>query len=309
MDKNLVPQVFNHEEFGEFRVFKIDEVPWAVAADVAKILGIENVRQNLSEFPDDEKMTVSNTYGHSGKRGGAQFLNLVNEAGLYRLIFQSRKPEAEKFKHWVFHDVLPTLRKTGEYKMNGEKSDGTLRFAMYEGTDEGEFGKIPRLEVNGKLVLTTAQLAKFYECSAQSIRKIFARNEGKFIEGEHYLKLEGSDLRDFKRYSTESTLATKHTLPVVNPFAPHLALWTVLGAASFAKSLRTKKAWEVYEQLALNYFSGKKITGKKSGEKISKDGLSVREKIKFLLQAAKITKDAARRENLIATAETIINSI
>ena len=56
MDKNLVPQVFNHEEFGEFRVFKIDEVPWAVAADVAKILGIEqNIRNNLANFPADEK--------------------------------------------------------------------------------------------------------------------------------------------------------------------------------------------------------------------------------------------------------------
>ena len=74
MDKNLVPQVFNHEEFGEFRVFKIDEVPWAVAADVAKILGIEKVRNTLANFPDDEKKmfdiltTAHSTGGRSVKQ-------------------------------------------------------------------------------------------------------------------------------------------------------------------------------------------------------------------------------------------------
>ncbi len=82
-----------------------------------------------------------------------------------------------------------------------------------------------------------------------------------------------------------------------------------MGAARFAKSLKTKKAWEVYEQLALNYFSGKKISGKKSAEKISKNELTAEKKIKFLLQAAKITKDTVRRENLISIAEKIIIGI
>lgn len=74
-----------------------------------------------------------------------------------------------------------------------------MEIMVYEGTGEGDVGKIPRLEVNGELVLTTAQLAKFYECSAQNIRKTFHLHKEKFIEGEHYFKLTGEALKDFKR--------------------------------------------------------------------------------------------------------------
>lgn len=184
-----------------------------------------------------------------------------------------------------------------------------MEIVVYEGTGEGEIGQMNRLEVNGELVLTTAQLAKFYECSVQNIIKTFHRHKADFVEGEHYFKLEGEDLRDFKRKMTDCTFETNCTFAIVNPNAHVFYLWTTLGAAKFAKSLTTRRAWAVYEQLALNYFSGKKIIGKKSGEKISKNELTAKEKIKFLLQAAKITKDAARRENLIATAEKIIIGI
>lgn len=166
--------------------------------------------------------------------------------------------------------------------------------------------KISRLEINGELVLTTAQLAKFYGCSNNNIVKNFHRHKEDFIEGEHYLKIEGEDLRDFKREMTDCHSVTNGNFAVINPNATVFYLWTTLGAARFAKSLKTRKAWEVYEQLALNYFSGKKISGKNSSEKISKNELTDEKKIKFLLQAAKITKDAVRRENLIATTEKII---
>ena len=105
---------------------------------------------------------------------------------------------------------------------------------------------------------------------------------------------------------TDCHSVTNSHSAVVNPNAHIFYLWTTLGAARFAKSLTTRRAWAVYEQLAVNYFSGKKIVGKKSVEKISKTALTPKEKVKFLLQAAKITKDAARRENLIAIAEKII---
>ena len=115
--QELETQLATHEIFGQFRFIQIGEEIWFAAVDVAEILGIENVRQNLANFPDAERMTVCTTYSHSGKRGGAQKITYVNEPGLYRLIFTSRKPEAEKFKRWVFHDVLPSIRKTGKYEM------------------------------------------------------------------------------------------------------------------------------------------------------------------------------------------------
>ena len=181
-----------------------------------------------------------------------------------------------------------------------------MEIVVYEGTGEGDVGKIPRLKVNGKLVLTTAQIAKFYECPAQNIRKTFHLHREKFIEGEHYFKLTGEALKEFKSYITESNLVTNGNLPFINLTAPHFILWTALGAASFAKSLTTRRAWAVYEQLALNYFNGKKIVGEKSVEKTSKTALTPKEKVDRLIQLAKITKDATRRENLIAVVEKII---
>lgn len=96
-----------------------DGEPWFVAADVCRCLEIGNPRDAVKRLDTDEKMTVDNTDGHSGQRGGAQEFNIVNEAGLYRLIFTSRKAAAERFKRWLAHDVLPALRRTGVYIMPG----------------------------------------------------------------------------------------------------------------------------------------------------------------------------------------------
>lgn len=86
--------------------------PWFVAKDVAVVLDIQNIRQNLSELDDDEK-GVCTTY----TPGGAQELKTVSESGLYALVFRSRKPEAKAFSKWVRSEVLPALRKTGKYEM------------------------------------------------------------------------------------------------------------------------------------------------------------------------------------------------
>jgi len=83
---------------------------WWVAQDIGDILGIQKARNTIERFPEDEKGAHT-----IGTPGGDQRMLTVNEPGLYRLIFQSRKPQAEAFKRWVFHDVLPTLRRTGVY--------------------------------------------------------------------------------------------------------------------------------------------------------------------------------------------------
>ena len=105
------------------RVVARDGDPWFVATDVATVLEIKNVRQNLADFDDDEK-GVSNAY----TLGGDQQVLVVSEPGLYRLIFQSRKPVAKKFQRWVVHEVLPSIRRTGKYAVaaNDEPSPERL---------------------------------------------------------------------------------------------------------------------------------------------------------------------------------------
>lgn len=102
-------QVFDFED-NAVRVVDIDGEPWFVAADVARVLDIQNIRQNLNDLDDDEK-GVYNTY----TPGGPQEMRVINESGLYNLIFRSRKPEAKKFRKWVTAEVLPSIRKTGMY--------------------------------------------------------------------------------------------------------------------------------------------------------------------------------------------------
>ena len=108
-------KIFTNKEFGNVRVKEIDGEPWFVAADVCKSLDINNPRQAVTKLDEDEKMTVTTNDGHSGKLGGAQMMNVINESGLYELVLRSRKPEAKAFKRWITHEVIPDIRKHGMY--------------------------------------------------------------------------------------------------------------------------------------------------------------------------------------------------
>lgn len=112
MQNKQEAKVFTFNENNKpIRVELVDGDPWFVAKDVCDALGIENNRNATSRLDDDEK-------GASIVRtsSGEQSMTTVNESGLYNLIFQSRKPEAKKFRKWVTGEVLPSIRKTGRYE-------------------------------------------------------------------------------------------------------------------------------------------------------------------------------------------------
>ncbi|OHX39203.1 BRO family protein [Cytobacillus oceanisediminis] len=84
--------------------------PWFVAKDVCDILELSNSRMALQRLDESEKGVSS-----IDTLGGKQSLSIVNESGLYELIFASRKIEAKMFKKWVKQEVLPSIRKHGAY--------------------------------------------------------------------------------------------------------------------------------------------------------------------------------------------------
>ena len=88
-----------------------NQKPMFAATDIAKMLDIKNIKQNIAELPDG----VCTIYPIVDSLGRTQNATFVSEAGLYRLIFKSRKPEAEAFVAWVTEEVLPQIRKTGCY--------------------------------------------------------------------------------------------------------------------------------------------------------------------------------------------------
>lgn len=100
-------QVFNNNDFGELRTIEKDGEIWFVAKDVCDALELTNPTMALGRLEDDERAKFN-----LGRQGNA---NIVNEYGLYSLVLASRKPEAKSFKRWVTHEVLPSIRKTGQY--------------------------------------------------------------------------------------------------------------------------------------------------------------------------------------------------
>lgn len=105
-------QIFNNPDFGEIRTVVIDGEPWFVGRDVAAALGYAKpqnaVRDNVEE-DDARKQGVTDSIGREQKTV------TINESGLYSLIFGSKLESAKKFKKWVTSEVLPSIRKTGQY--------------------------------------------------------------------------------------------------------------------------------------------------------------------------------------------------
>lgn len=93
------------------RTVLVDGEPWFVAADVCSCLGIVNGRDAVARLDPDAVGTTDII----DRLSRAQQVRVVSEAGLYELIFQSRRPEAREFRRWVTSDVLPEIRRTGSY--------------------------------------------------------------------------------------------------------------------------------------------------------------------------------------------------
>lgn len=110
-------QIFKNNEFGEIRTVTKNNEPWLVAIDVCNALELSNPTVVVGRLDEDER-----TKFNLGRQG---MTNIVSEYGLYNLILASRKKEAKKFKRWITHEVIPTIRKHGAY-MSSEVIEKTL---------------------------------------------------------------------------------------------------------------------------------------------------------------------------------------
>lgn len=120
--------LFCNDEFGQVRTLMIDDNPWFVASDVCKALAISNPTVAVQRLEDDERSKLN-----LGRQGDT---NLINEYGLYSLVLASRKPDAKKFKHWITHDVLPSIRKHGLYAVDELLNDPDLAIKAFTALKE-----------------------------------------------------------------------------------------------------------------------------------------------------------------------------
>lgn len=124
-------QLFNFENH-EVRSLLLNNEPWFIGKDVADVLGYSNSRKALNDHvdaEDKEVLTSRNvTLANIPNRG----ITVVNESGLYSLILSSKLPSAKKFKRWVTSEVLPALRKTGQYQVKELSGSELMAKALIE---------------------------------------------------------------------------------------------------------------------------------------------------------------------------------
>ena len=106
-------QIFNSEEFGDIRTVTIDNEPWFVGKDVAEALEYNEPHKAIARHISDDDRTKHPVTDSTGRN---QDTWIINESGLYALIFGSKLESAKRFKHWVTSEVLPAIRKTGAYQ-------------------------------------------------------------------------------------------------------------------------------------------------------------------------------------------------
>ena len=120
-------QLFNFENH-EVRSLLINSEPWFVGKDVADVLGYADTNQAIRKHVDNEDRLTRRFDG----TGQSRDMTIINESGLYSLVLSSKLPSAKKFKRWVTSEVLPALRKTGQYQVKELSGSELMAKALIE---------------------------------------------------------------------------------------------------------------------------------------------------------------------------------
>lgn len=191
------PQIFNFEQ-NEVRTILVNDEPYFVAKDSAAILGYKRTADAIKQHVDAEDKGV----GEIQTPGGVQRMTLINESGLYSLIFSSQLPNAKKFKRWVTSEVLPQIRKHGMYAtddlLNNPdllievatklKEERTLRLVAEQKVAEMQ----PKLNYHdiilaNKSVTPISFIAKNYGMSAMQMNKLLHDFGIQYRQGKAWL--------------------------------------------------------------------------------------------------------------------------
>lgn len=172
-------QIFNSPEFGQVRSLVINGEPWLVGKDVTKALGYDNpskaIRDHVEE--EDKRVGVQNVTPYIiDSLGRKQHPTFINESGLYALVFGSKLPSAKKFKRWVTSEVLPALRKTGQYQVKELSGQELMAKALIEAQSVLAAKDKQIEEMKPKVVFADAVSASKGSISVGSLAKLLAQN-------------------------------------------------------------------------------------------------------------------------------------
>lgn len=115
-------KVFKNPIFGEIRTIMFNKEPWFIGKDVAEALGYANTKDAVSQHVSDEDKRIFQRSENATFEIPNRGFTIINESGLYALIFGSKLESAKEFKRWVTSEVLPSIRRTGRYISTREAS-------------------------------------------------------------------------------------------------------------------------------------------------------------------------------------------
>lgn len=189
-------QVFNFEN-NQVRTLLINDEPWFVGKDVANILGYERATKAIQDHVDEEDKDAIPIQDSIGRM---QNTPIINESGIYALVFSSKLQSAKKFKHWVTSEVLPQIRKTGSYATPQLTGEELMAKALIEAKSV--------LERQNKQIIEMKPKAIFADAVATSDTSILIGDLAKLI------KQNGTDIgqkRLFERMRNDGYLIKKGT--------------------------------------------------------------------------------------------------
>lgn len=152
-------QVFTNDEFGSVRTIAIDGEPWFVGKDVAEKLGYSKARKAIADHVDEEDKKHSYGVTIRDSTGREQKPTVINESGMYSLVLGSKLPAANKFKHWITSEVIPSIRMNGGYITGQENIEGRVMNEVQIFESE-EFGRVRTVEINGNPCFVANDVAR-----------------------------------------------------------------------------------------------------------------------------------------------------
>lgn len=180
MTSDLTPFDFDGQSV---RVVTIDGEPWFVLADLARVLGIVDTQRLNSRLDDG----VRQTHPIQDSLGRTQHATIVNEPGMYEVVIRSDKPDAARFRRWITTDVLPTIRKTGQYGTPTLTGPALMAAALIEAQATLEQHKAQVLELTPRAEAFDAFLSTTGDYSVNETAKILSRDHA-ILTGEKRLR-------------------------------------------------------------------------------------------------------------------------
>lgn len=197
-------QIFNNDEFGRIRTISDENnEPWFVGKDVAEILEYSSPANAIKKHIDEEDKGVTDLM----TPGGKQKMTIINESGLYSLIFSSKMEKAREFKRWVTAEVLPAIRRDGGYMVasQGESDEEILARAMIIANKSIERLKLeskqkdqiigelkPKADyvdkiLQNKSLIKISSIAKDYGMSGRKMNELLHELKIQYKQGEQWL--------------------------------------------------------------------------------------------------------------------------